>query len=333
MNRIEYVEQILGDRLQQDAKAEASAFAPANIALCKYWGKRDVELNLPVTDSLSISLGGLGATTTLRAADRDRAILNGEEQATDSSFFKRAFQFIDLFRPDGLNLELVTESTIPVAAGLASSASGFAALLLALNNLFHWKASVRECSLLARLGSGSACRSIEPGFVHWHAGNQPDGMDSYAERLDADWPELRMGLLVLEAGPKSIGSREAMNRTTNTSELYQSWPAQVTYDLEEIRLGIFERDFQRLGEVAEQNALAMHATMIASRPPVVYWTGETVALIHRVHDLRRNGLGVYLTMDAGPNVKLIYLSSNRSDIQAAFPERIEVDPFDSPISQ
>jgi len=327
LNQTDYVKQILGDRLANTPAPDASAVAPANIALCKYWGKRDAELNLPVTDSLSISLGHLGAKTCLKLADEDQVILNGEVQDPQSSFARRALSFVDLFRPEQLKLELITESSIPVAAGLASSASGFAALVLALNELFQWKATVKESSLLARIGSGSACRSIEPGFVHWRAGSQADGLDSFAERLDTKWPDFRIGLLVLESGPKPIGSREAMIRTTETAELYRSWPAQVERDLASIRSGIEEQNVHQVGTAMEENALAMHATMIASRPPIIYWTPESVALIQKIQTLRKQGLDLYLTMDAGPNVKVIYLKSASADVKQTFPDLIEIAPF------
>ena len=327
MNQHDFVKQVLGDRIHNSPHSDATQFAPANIALCKYWGKRDVSINLPVTDSLSVSLGTLGACTKLHVSDQDRVVLNGEPQSPDSPFYQRAIQFIDLFRPSDLMLEVDTESSIPVAAGLASSASGFAALVLALNDLFQWNASTQECSLLARVGSGSACRSIEPGFVHWSAGSRSDGMDSYATALDTTWPDFRIGLLVLESGPKSIGSRDAMNRTVETAELYQSWPRQVEQDLTTIREGILNQDLHQTGEAAEQNALAMHATMMAARPPVIYWTPDTLALIHRIHALRNDGLPVYLTMDAGPNIKVLYESMHAKQLKTEFPSLIDVAPF------
>ena len=118
-----------------------------------------------------------------------------------------------------------------------------------------------------------------------------------------------------------------MNRTVETAELYRSWPAQAAHDLEEIRLGILEKDFCRLGEAAEQNALAMHATMISSRPSVIYWTPQTLNLIKGIHNLRKEGLAVYFTIDAGPNVKILYQKSDQTEIKKVFPEQLEADPF------
>lgn len=328
LNKAEYVRAILGGRSQAEAvKSEGVAFAPANIALCKYWGKRQRELNLPQTDSLSVSLDALGAHTVLRRAAKDRVFLNGVEVHENEAFFVRAMEFLRLFIDPCQAIELETQSSVPVAAGLASSASGFAALVLAMEDWFGWGLKNREASLLARIGSGSACRSVHAGFSWWHAGSRDDGMDCYAEALDEVWPDLRVGLLILESGPKPIGSREAMDRTIASSMLYRSWPNQVEKDLAEIRSAISGRDMTRLGEAAEQNALSMHATMIASRPAVLYWTVATVDTLRRVWALREQGVAVYATMDAGPNVKLLYEASSTEAVHTAFPGLIEVRPF------
>jgi diphosphomevalonate decarboxylase len=174
MTKAEIVAQILNGRGRAPA-AGGYAFAPSNIALCKYWGKRDEELNLPVTASLSISLGRLGSTTKLSLRpDSDVVRLDKKELAPDSPFARRIGAFLDLFRRDaGMYFEVEAVNTIPTAAGFASSASGFAALVTALDELFGWELDKRELSILARLGSGSACRSLHHGFVEWRAGTRP----------------------------------------------------------------------------------------------------------------------------------------------------------------
>jgi len=313
------VERILANSPRQ-VKERGAAFAPANIALCKYWGKRDEELNLPVTSSLSMSLGPLGAHTELTLCDAagDEMWLNGEPVDEGSAFYRRAAAYLDLFRGD-LHFCLRTESTIPVAAGLASSASGYAALALALNDLFGWKLQRRDLSILARLGSGSASRSVYEGFVEWHAGVQEDGMDSYADRLDVEWPELRIGLLELSLAEKPISSREAMQRTVATSPLYREWPEKVAADLAAIRDGLAAHDMEAVGQAAESNAVFMHATMRTSVPPVDYRLPVTLETIAAVERARADGLRVYFTMDAGPNVKLLFLDGDREAIQSRFP--------------
>jgi len=300
---------------------EAESYAPANIALCKYWGKRNLELNLPVTSSLSLSLGALGSHCRLtRVAGTDQVVLNGAPLAPDNPFVVRASRYLDLFRSDGdSGYRIETRNTIPTAAGFASSASGFASLVLALDKLHGWKLSESELSILARLGSGSACRSLWQGFVEWHSGSSPDGMDCFAQPIAADWPELRIGLLVLEAGKKPIGSREAMQRTVETSALYRAWPGKVATDMRLLRCAIRAKDFDLLGATAESNALAMHATMMAAWPPVVYWFPETVATMQRVWQCRKDGLPIYLTMDAGPNIKLLFEAQHQCRIREQFP--------------
>lgn len=312
-----------------DLQDEGSAFAPANIALCKYWGKRDAALNLPVNSSLSVSLGDLGTHTEIQLADSDTVVLNGEPVAADDSFAVRVLDFLELFRPilGEVHFEVSTENNIPTAAGLASSASGFAALVLALNELAGWGLGHKQLSMLARLGSGSASRSVYDGFVEWHAGTAADGTDSYAFQKGEEWPEFRLGILELSNARKPVGSREGMNRTVETAELYNSWPQQAFTDLEIIRGAIEAFDFPMLGRTAEHNALSMHATMMAAWPPLIYFQPETIEQIHKVQRVRSEGLDVYLTIDAGPNIKLLFLEENEATVAATFPGLKIIKPF------
>jgi diphosphomevalonate decarboxylase len=328
LNRFEAARHVLDGTAREPQREQGCAFAPSNIALCKYWGKRNEELNLPVTSSLSISLGDLGAHTTVKPAEKDRLILNGRELAANDKISERAFAFIDLFRTGtALRLEIDSTINIPVAAGVASSAAGFAALTLALDDLFGWNLAPRQLSILARMGSGSAARSITPGFMLWHAGNDEQGMDSYAEPIQETWPTLRIGLVLLCEGEKAIGSREAMKRTRGTSALYQAWPRKVYEDITAVRHAIETRDIDILGRTAESNALAMHATMLDSWPPVLYWQAETIEVLRKVWALREEDLSLYITMDAGPNVKLLFTEADASAVSEAFPNIQIVTPF------
>lgn len=326
MNRFEYVKSILADRPSTPGET-GQAYAPANIALVKYWGKRQRELNLPATDSFSISLGDFGATTTLTPASQDHFILHETEIAPDTPEFQKVFGFLDLLRPEACPLAVESRSTIPIAAGLASSASGFAALTLAANDLFGFNLSHDDASRIARLGSGSACRSIRPGFSLWHAGTREDGMDSFADFLPDEWPDLRIGFLVLSGGKKEISSRDAMNQTTETSILYQAWPQQIEQDLPRMKEAVANQDFEQLGKTAENNAMAMHATMMASVPSVLYWQTQTLETIRKIRQLREDGLPVYLTMDAGPNVKLLFKKETEETLKKTFPELQTAMPF------
>lgn len=329
LKRHETVAALLAGRACQ-ARGSGRGRAPVNIALCKYWGKRDSELNLPISPSLSISLDRLGAGTTVVPIDapRDRFILNDSEIDIDQDAGRRVAEYLDLVRPDeDASYRVESHSNVPVAAGVASSAAGFAALALALDDLFGWGLDRRELSILARLGSGSAARSVYDGFVEWHAGERADGMDSFAERIDAEWRDLRVALVEISNAPKPIGSRPAMARTVATSRLYAGWPQRVAEDIGEIRAAISNRDIDRLGTAAEGNALAMHATMLDSRPAVLYWKPETLAAIEKVWRLREDGSAVYLTMDAGPNLKLLFEEHTLPQVEQSFPAARIVAPF------
>ena len=330
MKRIDIVRQILAGKNSSTQIKVGQAFAPTNIALCKYWGKRNGEINLPMTASLSISLGDKGATTTIAeiAAASDQIVLNQQPVDIKSAFGARLCGFLDLFRPTpATRYHVETQMNIPVAAGLASSACGFAALVLALDHLYVWRLDPQALSVLARLGSGSAARSLWQGFVEWREGVAADGMDSHGVLLPEQWPELRVGLHLLNTQQKPLSSRDAMQRTVETSQLYSAWPAQVRADMPALKRAIAAKDFARLGQVAEANALAMHATMMSAWPPVVYSQPETVAAMRQVWQLRADGVPVYFTQDAGPNLKLLFLADAGGAIQTVFPNLQVCLPF------
>lgn len=325
MKRHKFVKLML-KRAKKKPAVRGEAFAPANIALCKYWGKRDRDLNLPVNSSLSISLGKLGTHTVMKfAKGADRIFLNGKPAPAD--FAARISKFLDLFREEGQFFEVRTKNNIPTAAGLASSASGFAALVKALDQLFGWGFNPRELSMLARLGSGSATRSLYDGFAVWHAGVRSDGMDSYAEGFSSNWKDLRIGILEVSKSKKKTGSTDGMNRTVETSELYEAWPAQADCDFDELRTAIAAQDFPMLGKTAENNALAMHATMLAAWPPLCYWKPQSLAMMQKVWQAREDGFELYFTIDAGPNLKLLFLKENQAAVKALFPNVQIVNPW------
>lgn len=292
-------------------KQEATAQACSNIALIKYWGKRDAVLNLPQNGSLSLTLDGMTTRTTVRwdaDFEADSVSLNGTELA-DAELSKMS-RFLDLVRAEaGMNLKARVESRndFPTAAGLASSASGFAALTLAATAAAGLELDRRALSILARQGSGSASRSLFGGFAEWKRGELADGSDSYAEQIlpPEAWPTTRMLVVVLEPRPKPISSRSGMTQTVATSPMYPAWLATVGADLETARNALQARDLEALGTVAEANALKMHATMLTTLPTILYWQPTTVALMHRVWELRRDGIPGWFTIDAGPNVKVL----------------------------
>ena len=322
MKKSDVIERLFGGALNfKPAREQGLAFAPTNIALCKYWGKRNPELNLPFTSSLSISLPDKGSMTNVAVIDspHDVIILNDNEMPADSDFVRRIVQFLDLFRPEkNWHLMIYIKMNLPVAAGLASSACGFASLAAALNDIFCWQLSLTDLSILARIGSGSAARSLWNGFVEWHAGRLADGMDSFAVPLPYEWPELCIGILELSSKAKHISSRDAMQRTVDTSLLYQAWPKKVARDLVIIRQSLQAKNFTLLGSTAESNALTMHATMQSSWPPIYYSLPETIEAMYKIWELRKQGLNIYFTQDAGPNLKLLFLEQDLVEIKAQF---------------
>ena len=311
------------------AQETGRAFAPANIALCKYWGKRDDLLNLPKNSSISISLGKKGTHTEIKRSSVDKFYLNKNLIESNTDFSKRLSSFLDLFRDNcrAPGFEVHTINSIPTSAGLASSASGFAALILALNDLTGWQLDKKKLSMLARLGSGSASRSIFNGFVSWNKGKCENGFDSFAESIDVIWPEFRIGLLKIDSSVKKISSREGMKRTVDTSERYKNWPIRAEKDFLDINNAILNKDFNTLGVLSENNALEMHKTMREAIPPVDYFSNETYSNIKKIQYLRSEGMPIYLTIDAGPNIKILFEEKFNNLILKEFPELEIISPF------
>lgn len=299
---------------------EATARARANIALVKYWGKADAALKIPAVGSISVTLDRLWSETTVRfdpALAADELELDGTSR---SDQLARVTATLDILRElAGVNLRarVVSHNNFPTAAGLASSASGFAALVGAGAAALGLELSPRELSILARRGSGSAARSIFGGFVEMHAGRAVDGSDSYAEPLlpgDA-WP-FEVVVAIAARGEKDVGSGEGMARSEDSSPYYPAWVEQQPADLEAARRAIAARDFEALADVAEHSCLKMHAAAMAANPPLLYWKGVTVDGLNTVRNLRKAGVPVFFTIDAGPQLKAICLPEARERVAA-----------------
>lgn len=299
----------------------ASAQAQPNIALVKYWGKRDLALNLPAVGSLSLTLDSLWTRTRIRfdaALEADHVVLNGQPNAKE---LQRISAALDLLRSRAgrpLRAQVETENNFPTGAGLASSASGFAALIVAGAAALNLKLSNDELSELARRCSGSAARSIYGGYVEWARGERADGRDSIARPvLAADaWP-LHVVVAVTSTGAKSVGSTEGMNRTRDSSPYYRAWVDTSEDDLGEARAAVLARDFERLAAIAEYSCLKMHALALAARPGLIYWNGATVDAMHCVRRLRADGVPVFFTNDAGPQLKAICPPEAVAPVRAA----------------
>ncbi len=301
----------------------ATARACANIALVKYWGKRDAQLNLPAAGSLSLTLGALVTETTVSfdpALPADELILDGTvARPTETA---RISSFLDLVRAEAklpARARVTSTNHFPTASGLASSASGFAALAVAASTAAGLAVSPRALSILARRGSGSAARSLYGGFVRMHAGHTADGSDAFAEPITSRLLDrVRMVIAIVGGGaPKSHGSRDAMDHTAQTSPLYKAWIDLVPNDLAAAEGALAAGDLAALGAITEANALAMHASAIAARPAVIYWQPTTLALLAEVRALRDRGLSAWATMDAGPHVKVLTSIEHAEAVAAA----------------
>jgi diphosphomevalonate decarboxylase len=303
-----------------------TARAGTNIAFVKYWGKRDKVLNLPATGSLSLTLAELGSETRVRfAADagepdgRDRVLLDGAP--ADDRFAGRVRGFLDLVRAQAgvrLPAEVATSNTVPTAGGLASSASGFAALALAASRAAGLNLPPALLSVLARRGSGSAARSIFGGFVEMAPGSSLDGSDAHAEQLlgPQAW-DVRLVVALTTRAQKPLGSTAAMERTAETSPYYPAWVESTVRELPEARAAVAARDLARLGAIAERSAMRMHACALSAEPAIIYWNPTTLAAIQAVLALRAGGTPAYFTIDAGPHVKVLVNSEAAPAVAAA----------------
>jgi diphosphomevalonate decarboxylase len=294
----------------------AIAYAHPNIAFIKYWGDQDPCLRIPANGSLSMNLAGLHTharvtfdtslpTDTLSV--NDRPITGpGLERVADLLNRVRKLAGLSLFAA------VVSSSNFPIGAGIASSASAFAALSLAASAAAGLALSEKELSRLARSGSGSACRSIPAGFVEWQAGSCDE--DSYAFSIaPPDHWNLVDCIVIVSQAHKQVGST-AGHALALTSPIQPARVADAPRRLEICRRAILERDFQAFAEIIELDSNLMHAIMITSTPPLLYWQPATLAVMRTVQNWRQEGLPVAYTIDAGPNIHVLTLSTSAAEV-------------------
>lgn len=306
----------------------ATAKAHTNIALVKYWGKKDQDLILPQTDSLSLTLDEFYTTTTVHfddQLDRDIVSINGDELSDQAA--EKVHHFLDIVRQmSGRTAFARVESHnhVPTAAGLASSASAFAALAGAASTAAGLNLSRRDLSRLARRGSGSATRSIYGGLVEWQRGH--DDATSYAMPL---MEQVNFGIemlaILVDTKKKKVSSRFGMQQSVTTSPYYRVWPEVVAHDMAAIKEAIKAADIDAIGKIAESNALRMHALTLSADPGFTYFDSDTLKAMRAVQTLRDHGINCYYTMDAGPNVKVIYDRQNRQAIYDALAAQFGTD--------
>ncbi|MFC6177102.1 diphosphomevalonate decarboxylase [Companilactobacillus huachuanensis] len=301
-----------------------TARAYTNIALIKYWGKKNQQLKLPYTNSLSLTLDRFYTDTkaTIINADKDIVYLN--DKLLDNTQNKRILNYLETIRnfysfSDHFQIDSVNH--VPTSAGFASSASGFAALAAAINETKKLNLSRREMSILARNGSGSASRSIYGGFVEWQAGH--DNASSFAVPID-ETPDIDLSLLsvVINQHSKKISSTVGMENSVKSSPFYPNWVTLVSSEIKEIKQAIAQKDLQKIGEISEHNAMSMHALTLSADPSFTYFAPETIRIIQLIQELRRKGLFAYATIDAGPNVKIICTKESLPKVQTYIEQQL-----------
>lgn len=285
----------------------ATAVASPNIAFIKYWGNRFSALRLPANGSISMNLGGLSTTTRVTFSAEyptDSMLLNGE--IAEGRSLARASQFLEHIRQMAgihYHAEINTANNFPTGAGIASSASGFAALSLAAAAAIGLKLDERQLSRLARLGSGSACRSIPAGFVEWQPGSGDADSYAFSLFLPEHWALVDC-IAVIATGHKSTGSTEG-HASAGSSPLQPARVADSNRRLSLCRTALRQHDFDALATVVELDSNMMHAVMMTSNPALFYWEPASLAVMKHVGAWRQSGLPVFYTLDAGPNVHVI----------------------------
>ena len=295
----------------------ATAVAHPNIALVKYWGKQPGSANVPATPSLSITLDALATRTRVEAreAGADDAILLNGQPVADA----RISRFIGSLRVayDLPPLAVATGNDFPTGAGLASSASGFAALVTAVDDAFDLGLAPGARSTWARRGSASAARSIFGGFVVLAGDARQDADWVAAPLLDKEaWP-LEVVVAVTSEDVKEVSSTQGMERSRTTSPFYPAWIRGARDDFRHACEAVLERNFDALADLAEHSCLKLHAVMLASRPALLYWNSATVAAIRAVRTLRADGVPTFFTVDAGPQVKAVCAPGRAAEVAAA----------------
>lgn len=295
---------------------KATATALPNIALIKYWGNRDHALRIPANSSLSMNMAGLTTTTTVAldvSLEVDVVVLGGVERSGPPK--DRVVKLIDRVRALAnlaVRARVESRSNFPSGAGLASSASGFAALAAAASAAAGLRLDEAALSRLARTGSGSACRSVPGGYVEWQAGTDDASSFAFSIAPPEHW-DLRDVIAMVDATHKIVGSTQGHARA-GTSPLHAGRVATIPDRLARVKSAVLDRNFAAMAPIVEDDALAMHAVMMTSDPPLIYWQPATIAIIHAVRAWRAEGVPVCFTIDAGANVHCVCEASAAGEV-------------------
>lgn len=283
-----------------------TASAHPNIALIKYWGKQPGPGNIPATPSLSITLDNLESVTSVEDAEQDSIVLDGAERHD-----AKIDGYLELLRSKFpiAPLKITSDNNFPTAAGLASSASGFAALTVAINQHCGLGMTSDELSDYSRQASGSAARSIYGGFVRL---GEPDWI---AKPLldERNWP-LSVVIAITDTRAKTVSSSAGMSRSAETSAYYPTWVSSTADDFVEAHQAVANQDFDHLAALSENSCLKMHAVMSTSIPAMIYWRPASIACIEAIRGLQKDGLKVFFTIDAGPQIKAVCLPEHSAQV-------------------
>lgn len=271
----------------------------ANIALVKYWGKKSKHPVLPFNPNISLRLDNLYSKTKIEKSlsGKDEFYINNEQQSEQE--VKKITTFIDkhLAPKNREKIKIISYNTVPTAAGLSSSSSGTMALVLACNKYFNLNKSIEQLIQISKEGSGSSCRSFFK-MASWLE-------DGTVKEIKCDL-DLSMLVLVVNEDRKKISSREAMERCVETSTNFDDWVKTAKQDFESMIIAIKNNNFTKIGQITESNALAMHNTTRYATPSFTFLTEESYEAMNIVRNIREKGIECYFTMDAGPNVKVLY---------------------------
>lgn len=299
---------------------KATAVSCSNIALIKYWGNHDARLRMPLNDSLSMNLDALRTVTTVEFEEtlsQDEIVIGGE--AADEKTYARVVEHLKRIRKEAkieTNARVHSRNNFPAAAGLASSASAFAALTVAATRAAGLELSERQLTVLARQGSGSAARSIPAGFVEWLAATNVTSTSeqSYARQVmpPEAW-DLRDVIAIVSADAKKIGSTEG-HALANTSPFLGERISRLPIRYHRVRRELLAKNLKGMGPDLEAEAIELHMLAMTSRPPIFYWAPGTVSVMDAVRQWRSEGLDAYYTLDAGPNVHILVEGKNAEEV-------------------
>ena len=305
-----------------------TAIGTPNVALVKYWGKRDFKLNLPTNSSISITLDeSLNTKTSVIFTEKlkeDAMYINGKRTDLNdvsnekSRFTRDIINYMRDLSETKARALIVSKNSFPTASGLASSASGAATLSYAVSNALGLSLSARELSIIARKISGSACRGVIGGFVVWRKGEKADGSDSFSEAIADEkyWPDVIDVITLVSSAQKKVSSSEGHRMTPATSELYESRPKSAEGRVKRLEKAILQKDFNTLAEITMKDSNSLHAAMLDTYPPIIYMNDTSREIMYAIHALNENEGGIIAayTLDAGPNPQIITLKEHKNKV-------------------